>query len=301
MQRRRECRAISGILLLDKPAGMTSNAALQRVKRHLRACKAGHTGSLDPFATGLLPLCFGEASKVSGFLLDSDKHYRAEFHLGVETTTYDVEGDIIETRPVTVDEPTIRAALNRFVGWVDQVPPMYSALKLDGQPLYKRARAGLTVERAARRVQVHRLDLLSCDGDRLAVDISCSKGTYVRSLAHDLGEALGCGAHVSALRRVAAGGFEVRQAIGLESLEALSPEAVMDLLLGADTALAGWPSVELAAAVAQRLLCGNAVAAEAPSGWVRIYEQGGRFLGIGEARNDLIVPRRLISTVSDQR
>lgn len=296
MKKRAGCRPISGILLIDKPLGITSNAALQRAKRHVGACKAGHTGSLDPLATGLLPICFGEAAKVSGFLLEADKRYRAEIRLGIETATYDAEGEVVATRPVHADASAIGSVLAEFVGWIDQVPPMYSALKVDGQPLYKRARAGITLERSARRVCVHHLELLAFDGDRIEIDVGCSKGTYIRSLAHDIGARLGCGAHLSGLRRLRAGGFDIDQAIALDAFEALPADSAVTALIPADRALSAWPAVQLASALAQRLLCGNAVAACGPAGWVRIYEEGGRFLGIGEVRGELVVPRRLVST-----
>ena len=206
-------RDVHGILLLDKPAGMTSNQALQATKRLLQARKAGHTGSLDPLATGLLPLCFGEATKVSQFLLEADKRYQVVLRLGESTNTYDAEGEVTAVRPVSLDRARLEQALTRFRGGIDQIPPMYSAIKQEGQPLYKLARAGITVDRPPRRVQIHEIRLLDWQDSRLELEVACSKGTYIRSLAHDLGEVLGCGAHVAALRRLGTGGFDIGQAI----------------------------------------------------------------------------------------
>ena len=216
--RRRHCLPVDGVLLLDKPVGLTSNAALQIAKRLLNACKAGHTGSLDPIATGLMLLTFGEATKLSQFLLDADKRYSAVFRLGQSTTTYDSEGEVVQTRPVTVNRRDVEQALKRFEGEIEQLPPMYSAIKQAGQALYKLARAGIEVERAPRRVVVREFRLLAFDGERLEVAIACSKGTYIRSLAQDLGEVLGCGAHVVQLRRLAVGTVAVEQAVTLAGI-----------------------------------------------------------------------------------
>jgi tRNA pseudouridine synthase B (EC 4.2.1.70) len=207
-----------GLLLFDKPAGLTSNAALQRVKRLLGIKKAGHTGSLDPVATGLLVLLFGEATKVSDYILNADKSYRATLRLGQTTTTGDSEGEILEERPVAVSEEQVRMILPQFSGVIAQVPPMYSAIKQGGKPLYELARKGLEVERAARQVRIDALDLVLLDGDCLVLDVRCSKGTYIRSLAADIGAALGCGAHVNGLRRTSTGPFDITQALTLEAL-----------------------------------------------------------------------------------
>ncbi len=300
--KRRACLSVDGVLLLDKAAGLTSNAALQIAKRLLNACKAGHTGSLDPIATGLLPLTFGEATKMSQFLLDADKRYAAVFRLGQSTTTYDSEGEVTRTQPVAVERREVERQMARFTGEIEQVPPMYSAIKQGGKSLYKLARAGVEVERAPRRVTVHEFRLVSLDGDRLAVEIACSKGTYIRSLAHDLGEALGCGAHVAELRRVAVGTLRVEDATTLAAIEALpTPEARATLLKPVDTMLVGLPAVELTSLAAHYLRQGQAVTArhDLALGWVRLYEPGRGFLGLGEVLDDgRVAPRRLLAVAA---
>jgi tRNA pseudouridine55 synthase len=295
---RRHCLPLDGVLLLDKSAGMTSNQALQTAKRLLNACKAGHTGSLDPIATGLLPLCFGEATKLSQFLLDADKRYRVTLRLGVSTTTYDSEGEVVQRRPVSVTRREVELALRPFSGDIEQVPPMYSAIKRDGQALYKLARAGIEVEREPRRVRIFELQLRAFDGDELELEIACSKGTYIRSLAHDLGEALGCGAHVVQLRRLATGGLDLDRAVGLAQLESLpTPEARAAYLQPMDTIIGGIPDVHLTSLAAHYLRQGQAVSARhgLSPGWVRLYDEGDRFLGMGEVQDDgRVAPRRLM-------
>lgn len=290
-------RELDGLLLLDKPRGLTSNQALQTVKRLLAAHKAGHTGSLDPIATGLLPLCFGEATKLSRFLLDADKRYWAVFRLGVSTATHDGEGEITRTRPVAVDRSVIERALTGFTGEVEQVPPMYSALKRGGRALYQLARAGISIERAPRHVKVHAFMLRDFTGDRLEVEVSCSKGTYIRSLAHDLGEHLGCGAHVVELRRLAVGALTLDTAVTLAALEERSIEDRTRLLQPMDAMLGAIPGVHLTALAAHYLLRGQPVSArhgEAP-GWVRLYDDENRFLGMGQVLDDgRVAPRRLL-------
>ena len=297
--RRRHCLPVDGVLLLDKPVGLTSNAALQIAKRLLNACKAGHTGSLDPIATGLMLLTFGEATKLSQFLLDADKRYSAVFRLGQSTTTYDSEGEVLQTRPVTVSRRNVEQALKRFEGEIEQVPPMYSAIKQAGQALYKLARAGIEVERAPRRVVVREFRLLALDGGRLEVAIACSKGTYIRSLAQDLGEVLGCGAHVEQLRRLAVGAVGVERAVTLAGIEALdSHEARAALLQPADAMLTDMPAVNLTSLAVHYLSQGQAVTArhDVASGWVRLYAPGERFLGLGEVLDDgRVTPRRLMA------
>ncbi len=297
--KRRACLSVDGVLLLDKPAGMTSNAALQACKRLLNACKAGHTGSLDPIATGLLPLAFGEATKLSQFLLDADKRYRAVFHLGRATSTYDSEGEVTATRPVTVGRAEVERVLARFTGEIEQIPPMYSAIKQGGKPLYKLARAGVEVARAPRRITVRELRLLALDGERLTVEISCSKGTYIRTLAHDVGEAMGCGAHVAELRRLAVGTLEVGAAVTFAAFEAAAPAARAALLHAGDSLLTGLPAVRLTSLAAHYLCQGQAVTARhglAP-GWVRLYEEERRFIGLGEVLDDgRVAPRRLLAS-----
>lgn len=294
----RNCLNVDGVLLLDKPAGMTSNQALQAAKRLLHACKAGHTGSLDPIATGLLPLCFGDATRISQFLLDADKRYWAVFRLGVSTTTYDVEGEVTATRPVAASPGAVETALTRFRGEITQVPPMYSAIKRGGEPLYKLARAGVEVEREPRQVTIREYRVLGLDGDRLEVEIACTKGTYIRSLAHDLGEVLGCGAHVAELRRLGVGDLTVERAVTLEGLGALSgPEARAERLIPMDTALHAIPDIRISALAAHYLRQGQAITARHAvpvEGWVRIYEDN-RFLGLGQVQDDgRVAPRRML-------
>lgn len=292
-------RAIDGLLLLDKPRGITSNRALQIAKRLLEARKAGHTGSLDPLATGLLPLLFGEATKLSQFLLDADKRYWTVVRLGVVTTTHDADGEVVETRPVAISRPALEQALTAFQGEIEQIPPMYSALKQGGQPLYELARAGIEVERAPRGVTVHAIHLLSFESDRVELDITCSKGTYVRTIAHDLGTALGCGAHVAELRRLAVGALRIEDAVDLDTLAAaVSATARAAWLKPADAALPEMPDLTLTSAAMFYLRQGSAVSVRpAPSsGWVRLYGPDRRFLGVGEVLDDgRIAPRRLVA------
>ena len=232
-------RRLDGVLLLDKPQGLGSNAALQAVKRLYGAQKAGHAGTLDPLASGLLPILFGEATKFSQLALDADKEYLAGARLGVTTTTADAEGEVLERKPVAVAPDALEAALAGLRGPIDQVPPMYSALKHAGQPLYAIARQGRSVERAARRVQIHELQLLRFEGDRLELRVRCSKGTYVRTLVEDLGRVLGCGAHLAALRRTAAGAFRIADAVSLERLQLATPAERDGMLLPVEWLLAG--------------------------------------------------------------
>lgn len=294
---RKKGRDISGIILLDKPQGMTSNRALRRVSGLLDARKAGHTGSLDPLATGLLVLCFGEATKISGLLLDADKSYEAIARLGVITESADADGAIVEERPVGDLSATKLAALvERFSGPQQQIPPMFSALKVNGRRLHELARAGQVVERAPRDVVIHKLAIQPLAEDRLHVSVKCSKGTYIRSLVADIGEALGCGAHIEALRRTGLGPFEAPQMWGLEALEGL--EMPEQALLEIDTALTGYPMMTLQPAAAEAFCHGQRVfnpEDHAVSGWVRVYEAGQGLLGLGEIENDGGVrPRRLL-------
>ncbi|PKF70176.1 tRNA pseudouridine(55) synthase TruB [Pseudomonas fluvialis] len=300
-QVKRVRRQVNGVLVLDKPRGMSSNQALQKVRWLLNAEKAGHTGSLDPLATGVLPLCFGEATKFSQYLLDADKGYETLAQLGVTTTTGDAEGEVLERRPVALTAEQIEAALQGFRGPIQQIPPMYSALKKDGQPLYKLARAGEVVEREARSVTIARLELLAWQGEQLRLAVDCSKGTYIRTLVEDLGQQLGCGAHVAELRRTQAGPFSLAQAVSLEALEAAhaesGSEALDAFLLPVDSGLQHWPLVELSAHSAYYWLHGQPVRAPgAPAfGLLRVVDEQGRFIGIGEVSDDgRLAPRRLI-------
>ena len=300
-RRRAKGRDVDGILLLDKPTGMSSNAALQTVKRLFNANKAGHTGNLDPLATGLLPICFGEATKISSYLLDSDKRYIGTCKLGVRTRTADSEGEVLETRPVgNLTEQQVKQVLQGFIGQIEQIPPMHSAVKINGTPLYKLAREGKEIERKSRRVSIYQLEMLRLEGDELDIDVHCSKGTYVRTLAEEIGEALGCGAHLNALRRTASGPFELEQAVTMAELAHLAEdgyEALDSLLLPPEEALSDWPMVSLSQNSAYYLQQGQAVQVpKAPSsGWVRLRRDDGQFLGIGQILEDgRVAPKRLI-------
>jgi len=287
---------VDGVLLLDKPVGLTSNAALQKAKWLLAALKAGHTGTLDPFADGLLPLCFGEATKFSAFLLDSDKRYRATMRLGVITSTGDPEGAVLSERPVDADCTAVAAALPRFLGEIEQVPPMHSALKHQGRPLYEYARAGIDIERPPRTVRIAALDLVECAPPRVVFDVACSAGTYVRTLAQDIGEALGCGAHLTGLTRTAAGGFDLAQAHRLDTLEALPLDARRALLLPPDCLVAHLPALQLDAADATALRQGrSAESAAGLAGLVRVYRDAD-FVGLADAAGGRLTPRRLMAT-----
>jgi len=299
---RRKLRNVHGIVLLDKPVGITSNGALQKVKRLFQARKAGHTGSLDPLASGLLPLCFGAATKVSAFLLESDKHYQVTVKLGEKTTTGDAEGEVIARRDAAgIDAAAVAAVLPRFTGPIQQIPPMHSAIKHQGQPLYKLAHQGIEIERPAREVSIYELRLTACRGDRLDFEVGCSKGTYIRTLAEDIGEALGVGAHVVALRRTMAGPFRAEQMISLEHLQALAEQGAASLdaaLLPMEAALAQWPDVCLSDDMAYYLRQGQPVfVPRAPtSGWVKLCTADRRFLGVGRVMDDgRVAPKRLVN------
>jgi tRNA pseudouridine55 synthase len=292
---------VDGVLLLDKPVGFSSNDALIKAKRVLNAKKAGHTGTLDPFATGLLPLCFGEATKFSQDLLEADKTYETIVHLGITTETGDTEGAAVETRPVDVTLAQIAQVLERFRGPIAQVPPMYSALKRDGKPLYEYARAGITLEREARNVVIHQLELVSYEAPFLKLSVTCSKGTYIRVLGQDIGAALGCGGHLNALRRTQVGALTADGMITLEAL--LAHQAPLSLLAPVDALLQSFPAITLTADLAKRFLQGQrlplgkepAVQAPAQQGRVRIY-QDGKLLGTGQlGEYSILAPERLIA------
>lgn len=295
-------RNVSGILLLDKPRGITSNAALQTVKRLFMAKKAGHSGSLDPIASGLLPICFGEATKFSRYLLESDKHYQLVARLGVRTDSGDTEGNIIHTASPEVNVADIESVLEKFRGPISQIPSMYSAIKVNGQPLYKLARQGIEIERNARPITIYSLDLLSFEGDLLQLEVKASKGTYVRTLVDDIGQELGCGAHVVALRRIGAGPYTKEQMVTLEHLKEIEAEgdwlALDEYLLPLDSSVSSWPTVILSDAAAFYLKQGQPVIVPyAPTeGWVRLVLRNGQFLGVGEILEDgRVAPRRLVS------
>lgn len=295
---RRKGLPIDGVLLLDKPSGLSSNAALQRARRALGAAKAGHTGTLDPMASGLLPVAFGEATKFSQYLLDADKVYLAEVCLGATTDTGDAEGQVIATSELRPGAEAILAACQAFVGEIDQLPPMYSALKRDGKALYEYARAGLEVERQPRRVRIQALDVLGIAGERFQCRVKCSKGTYIRSLAMDIGNVLGCGAHLSGLVREATGPFALGDAVSLEAFESASEAQRSGLLLPVDAFVQHLPRQMLADAEAARFLHGQA-ARLAASGGLGLYRAylGERFLGLGSLETDgLLAPVRLLAT-----
>jgi len=288
---------IDGVLLLNKPVGITSNAALQKAKWLLNAKKAGHTGTLDPFADGLLPLCFGEATKFSAYLLDADKHYRAVLQLGTTTTTGDPEGEVLDTREPAVGRDDIATVLPRFMGEIEQIPPMHSALKHQGRPLYEYARAGIEIERRPRKVTIRALELIECAPQRVVLDVQCSAGTYIRTLAQDIGAALGCGAHLTALTRTAAGGFSLNQAHTLAELETLDPARRAALLQAADCLVSHLPALHLDDASTTALCQGRSIAHPAPhAGLVRLYTDANRFLGLAQADAGQLAPHRLLAT-----
>ena len=299
MARRRKGRDIHGIILLDKPAGYSSNQAVQKVRWLFTARKAGHTGSLDPFATGMLPICLGEASKTAGFMLDASKRYLATARLGQATATGDTEGDVVKEMPVPALTPTaIDAAFESFRGAIEQVPPMYSALKHQGQPLYKLARAGKEVERKSRTVIIHSLELISWDSPLLVFSVHCSKGTYVRTLAGGIAEKLGSCAHLQALRRLEVEPFREADMVSLDALEKAAEAGRQDaLLLPLDAGLEAWPIVELSGEGQLRFTHGNpAPVRETYRGMVRVYARNGQILGLGELRGDHQVhPKRLFN------
>lgn len=301
---------INGVLLLDKPVGWSSNDALIKVKRLMNAIKAGHTGTLDPFATGLLPLCFGEATKFSADLLDADKTYQTVVHLGVATNTGDTEGEVIATREVSVSEQEIHAVLEKFRGDIVQVPPMYSALKRDGKPLYEYAREGITLEREARPVTIHLLEFVHYEAPYLTLNVRCSKGTYIRVLGEDIGNALGCGAHLNALRRTHVGHLVLENTVTLDQIIAMPEEQRHALLAPVDALLSSFPEVVLDEELARRFLQGQrislakeAVKHPAELGRVRVYREVDgtaprQLLGSAQLQEfSVLAPERLISTV----
>jgi tRNA pseudouridine55 synthase len=298
---------LDGVLLLDKPIGLSSNDALIRAKRLYLAKKAGHTGTLDPLASGLLPLCFGEATKFSQDLLEADKTYEATMRLGIRTTTGDAEGEAIDTREVRCDVAAVDAALARFRGEIVQVPPMYSALKRDGKPLYEYARAGQTVEREGRQVTIHALERIACALPDVSFRVTCSKGTYVRTLAEDIGEMLGCGAHLVALRRTGVGALTLEHAVTLDALSDAAEGERDAWLRPVDALLSTFPSMTLAADGARRLLQGQRIRLEdlgmaqtfADGETVRVYDEGGRLLGVGVINSGVLAPKRLLAGGGD--
>jgi tRNA pseudouridine55 synthase len=303
-------RALDGVLLLDKPIGLSSNDALIRAKRLYLAKKAGHTGTLDPLASGLLPLCFGEATKFSQDLLEADKTYEATMRLGIRTTTGDAEGETVETREVSCDEPAVIDAMAQFRGDIVQVPPMYSALKRDGKPLYEYARAGQVVEREGRPVTIHVLELIACALPDVTFRVRCSKGTYVRTLAEDMGEALGCGAHLVALRRTGVGPLTLEHAVTLDALSDATESTRDAWLQPVDALLSTFPEVQLDAEATRRFLHGQRLRLDDlaishisqdvlnASPRMRVYGEG-RLLGVARAGEGVLAPERLVVTATN--
>ncbi|RKP50244.1 tRNA pseudouridine(55) synthase TruB [Pararobbsia silviterrae] len=295
-------RLIDGVLLLDKPLGLSSNDALMRAKRLFSAKKAGHTGTLDPLATGLLPLCFGEATKFSQDLLEADKTYEATLKLGARTTTGDAEGEVVEARAVECDAAAVAAIFDRFRGEILQVPPMYSALKRDGKPLYEYARAGQTLEREARAVTIHRLELLDCTLPFATIRVTCSKGTYVRTLGEDIGEALGCGAHLTMLRRTGVGALTLDGAVTLEQIDAMPVDARDAVLAPVDALLSTFERIDLDAEQTRRFLHGQKLRVRERSASdperVRVYSSESHLLGTARLQDGVIAPERLIASAA---
>ena len=299
MARRKKGRSINGILLLDKPQGLSSNAALQAVKRLYNAAKAGHTGALDPLATGMLPLCFGEATKFSQFLLDSDKGYRVIGKLGERTDSGDSTGEVIETKPIDVSRKQLEAALESFRGDIMQIPSMFSALKHKGQPLYKYARKGIEIERPARPVTVYQLDLIRFENNEVELFVECSKGTYIRNIIDDLGQALGCGAHVTLLHREYVADYPVENMVTLEQLEKDREDGLSldDYLLPLDSAVLFLESAELDYESADFFCHGQAINYPnlTEGDLIRVYSDEQEFLGIAEVDDqDMLAPKRLV-------
>jgi tRNA pseudouridine55 synthase len=293
MREKIQRRPLDGVLLLDKPLGLSSNAALQQARRLYRAKKAGHTGTLDPLATGLLPLCFGEATKFAQVLLDAPKRYTATIRFGATTVTGDAEGAVVATRPVEFTREALHRALQGFIGTIEQVPPAYSALKFEGRAHYDYARAGIDVPRVARTVQISALRLLDWTAPDAIVDVECSKGTYIRVLAEDIGNRLGCGAHLGGLRRTATGGFQLDAAVTLPALEAMDEAARLAVLLPPDAPLAGLPRVDLDAGAERAIVAGQRPLVAVADGRYRVYGAAGRFLGMGDAAEGVLRSVRL--------
>jgi tRNA pseudouridine55 synthase len=302
LQYKRPKKPINGILLLDKPLGFSSNQALQKVKWLLQAAKAGHTGTLDPLATGLLPLCFGEATKFAHYLTDADKTYIATLKLGATTTTGDAEGEVVISRPVHVTQQQFAHACASFVGEISQTPPMYSALKHEGKALYEYARAGIEIERKSRLVTIRQIDVNAFDGEVATITVSCTKGTYIRTLAEDIGELLACGAHLIGLRRTATANYLISQTVTLAQFESMTEAERLAALAPPDSAVLDLPEITLDNDSVFYLLQGQPVwlSGHASNGLLRIYDEAHRFLGLGEQQADgKIAPKRLMQQVNN--
>lgn len=298
MQTKRIKRAVNGVLLLDKPYGFSSNQALQKVKWLYQAQKAGHTGTLDPLATGVLPICLGEATKFAQHLTDENKTYVATVKFGVTTTTGDKEGDVVSQVDCEISRAQIEQVLPQFMGEITQVPPMYSALKVNGKPLYEYARDGVELERKPRQVTIYALRVLGCADNSAEIEVTCSKGTYIRTLGEDIGKALQAGAHLTALRRTATATYQIAHTVTIEALEQMTAEQRDALLLPVDTAITALPKVELQDDAAYYFKQGNPVwvSGSIPAGELRIYSEAGLFLGVGfQQRDGRIAPKRVVN------
>ena len=303
MQKRRIKKDINGILLLDKPRGLSSNQALQKAKHLYQAAKAGHTGTLDPLATGVLPICFGEATKFSQYLINADKAYQATLKLGVTTTTGDAEGEVLQIREVTGSEARFRAACEQFVGEIEQTPPMYSALKFEGKPLYEYARAGIEIARPARQIRIHRIDIDSFEQDIAQITVHCSKGPYLRTLAEDIGEHLGCGSHLIGLRRILTGSFSLENSVTLGQLEGLQAQQRLAHLLSVDQTVKDLPAVTLTQAMVEQIRLGQTIKIhhEIDADLIKLYDEQQLFIGLGEPKHaGAIKPKRLIKHLSSE-
>jgi tRNA pseudouridine55 synthase len=305
-RRNKKGRDITGIIVVDKPTGRSSNHVLQQVKRLFDAKKAGHTGNLDPLATGVLPICLGEATKVSSYLLDSDKQYQVTCQLGIVTDSGDSDGKVLATNPVPVFiEQDLLDLISKFTGEQDQVPPMFSALKHQGQPLYKLARQGIEVERKSRRITIYDIQLFSMTIDSFTLDVRCSKGTYIRTLVEDISHALGCGGHVTMLHRVAAAGYQIEQAVTVEQLELLAEQGLQSLdatLLPTEDALPDWPTISVADDLVTALRFGQTIKVDQSfeSAQVRLFDLNKQFLGLGEMSEQGIVAPKRVFVLSEQ-
>jgi len=302
MTRVRNMQRIDGVLLLDKPVGPSSNAVLQHVKRLYSAQRAGHTGTLDPLASGLLPICFGEATKFGSHLLEADKGYVAEMRLGIRTETGDAEGRVLEVRPFNTTRANLETVIQSFLGEIEQIPPMHSALKKDGQPLYKLARKGVSVERAARRISIRKLELKAYEAGAVTVYVRCSKGTYIRTLAEDIGQRLGCGAHLTRLRRTEIAELDVSTAVSLDQIEMQDISVRLDWLLPVEHLVTALPRIDLESKLARRFESGQTIDMKRSSppfleGLVRVYAPTSRFIGVAEVdKQGGLQPRRLLAS-----
>ncbi len=299
MQKKRVKKSINGILLLDKPKGLSSNQALQKAKYLYQAAKAGHTGTLDPMATGVLPVCFGEATKFSQYLTDADKAYQATLKLGVTTTTGDAEGEVLQTRPVDCDVDRFSQVCEQFVGEIAQTPPMYSALKFEGKPLYEYARAGIEIERPARKIHIHSIQVDAFEQDIAQITVHCSKGTYIRTLAEDIGEQLGCGSHLIGLRRTLSGPFSLSQSLTIEQLASLNEAQKVEYLLPVDQTVTTLPAVTLTQEMVDKIRLGQTIKIQhgMDVALIKLYDEAQCFIGLGEPKHGgAIKPKRLMQT-----